>query len=246
MSKSTLNKWIHILRNEATLDILALYGLGESLEHPEFSEFCAIANKELKMPVQLNSDSHAIKKFAPRISSLTSNIGKLVVTYKDMKGLLTRKIISNIHSQKLVHCFIIPELTQDYVMQIDNYISDVIYAHPDEKFAIVPKWDCEFGNMPTLKRFDTNDVKILGEPYQKEFVMKAYICWDGTLRKCFFDHRKFKSIDDIINTTSCEDCTALQQIYRIWVNTPEERKIGLKAGTIDGIYYSECGAACAY
>ncbi|MFH2084932.1 MAG: hypothetical protein ABII20_06375 [Candidatus Omnitrophota bacterium] len=195
---------------------IMLYGLGEAVIHPNLSAIIDLFSSTKTERVQINSDAHMIKRIKTNIPGCSS----LVITHKDKIIDISENMRYLKSFNRISHVFILSKLTMNKLQEIDIYIDSVVEKHSDQKFAISPRWSCEFGKPAELKSnnvFTIEDgIKIDGVPVDSSEAVRAYYQLDGTIKKCFFSDKIFATIGDVLNTDElCSDCNVRAQSYEI-------------------------------
>lgn len=199
---------------------IALYGLGDSLEHNNLNNCFSLVKKILpNVTTFLNVDGHSMLKHEIPYVDYLNICHKGKITYPPFRPIK--------HIPKVTHSFLVKKITYKLLDKIDKYINETIDLNSNKLYAIGTLWNIEFGIMPskgTFKPIETEkgiDIEIPKVP-TKYPRRKIYIDVDGIVRKCLFSEIIYPKIDSLLsvegNNCNCNGCGMDVYTYKINLN----------------------------
>ncbi len=182
---------------------IALYGLGEPLYHSNLAR-CVTMARRLKVPLHLNTDANMLK-----VSRKIPAVDYFNICHKET---ITQDIIMpDVPASKVTHIFILREISKKKLLEIDNYIGQMIKSgNLNHHYMIGSMWDMGFGQgVPKQHPLPVKDgIEILGPQPKKKQCKKIYVGVDGTIKKCFFSKKTYslRNLCDNYDYKECSEC----------------------------------------
>ncbi len=208
MTTETLDKVKVLLNNlGCNVDSLFLYGLGDPLLHPDIVEF----TNSLFYKKRLSVDVHTLQRKYSTVKRLEVDVINL--TQKLVVKLVPIELFIPEGLKKLKHVFIVDEVTDDLLMQIDDYIDKTIDFDIEQSYRITKRRSGKFYekyDKPVDFLPQRSGVKICEEERDVTEVNRMLITFDGKFKKCLYSSKEYNNFEDFLNNysdKSCETCS---------------------------------------
>ena len=231
MSEITLSKLLErngqLSQVELHDNAIYLYGLGETLEHPNLAKMIGMVRGWRNPQIIVNSDGHYFEGKTPSIvSEKTAGIDHLVICHKENRGFLTDENISALSPKVCVHLFLLKKATNEKLIEIDSYIDKIMNKRPDDGFRLAQMWESSFENgLPDESRpaqtflFGVESLPLTksGEGDEPRAPRRVYVTYQGMFRTCLFAENtdEYRHISDVLETTKCQSCRLSGEIYAL-------------------------------